>query len=524
MEWNESRSCTACNLAVPPRRRGSRIIGGVVRRASWVLLLAIALPTASRGDAGTPASPATQRAWGPLSVSTQIAGMPQAELERAWRRNEKQIIDEAAIHADLVTFVTVVNELLARPTPEQQSALEYTREHADLERWSARKLGPRTVMELFGTVASIGHRTGICALQPGTFGPCHHYEVPRPPPATAPYELHLGPNQIARLTLHALSDAAHPAWAGFAADVERLARAKGLVIDMRTTAGGDPRPLIPWLERLTGRAPLAPLREIRRPAALLPAVEAYRERFLTESRDPGVWHALVGTAVAPPSKAPRPPPIAVVVGRNCGPACELVARVLETWAGATVVGRVEDRGRLHRDDPAVLTLSSSKIELYFLATEYLLSAEIEAKTGPTSLWSSPWDDYELDGTAYATREVERRASSPRGWPARCDSHPASDSLKALPARFRLKIQNAFYLERCPWGTPFFKVVSELPSNPLRRFLATCSDPPMASFVETGSASFAAPKGKVPYRFLTQLAQSEVVKSIWATCDRPLQPY
>lgn len=74
-----------------------------------------------------------------------------------------------------------------------------------------------------------------------------------------------------------------------------------------------------------------------------------------------MWADLVGTMPGATSAAS---PIAAIVGPGCGAACELAARSLVTYAGATIFGDVQRAGRLERDDPARLVLPHSKIEIY----------------------------------------------------------------------------------------------------------------------------------------------------------------
>ena len=466
--------------------------------------------------------PEAERPYGPLSITARVAETPWAERKRAMRRNDERLVDLAAMREDIAALSAVIDLFFAPRTPDRKEALTFEQQHFGL----LLKLAPYAVGSTHHALLSIGERVGFCARPPDEMWHCDPYFTPRPAadPASAPYEVSVAPSGIATVTIRDLSNAYDPAWARLSTDLTQVARASGIVIDMRAAWGHDPRPLLPWLEGLTGRTPLAPLHEIRRPSALTRYVDAYQAKYQAESRNPALWQTLIGTAAT--TSATTPPPIAVVVGRHCESACELVARVLETYSGASVVGGVGKSGRLHHDEPAMLTLPHSRIDVYFHATEYLLSPEIEAKTGPTHAWRSRGADLvDFDGTAYATREVEMRIKNPAGWPARCDGYREYRQKEALPDPFRKKIQGEFYLDdrRCSEGSRSISVTTDLPASAVRRFVETCPPPTptLGSYVRGQfNMSFSA---KDPFAVVSRLAQSDVVQSIWIQCVRTPEP-
>lgn len=226
-------------------------------------------------------------------------------------------------------------------------------------------------------------------------------------------------------------------------------------------------------------------------------------------------------ASAPPSTRP----IAIVVGRHCGSACELVARMLETYAGAFVLGGVIPFGRLHRDEPARLILPRSKIEVYFHATEYSLAPEIEARTGPSHAWHALTNDpVDFDALPAAITEVGWRLAHPGGWPTRCDAFPAYTSQRTMPRELVQKVGSERDLDRnhCPAGSRIL-LRTKVPTaiSTLRRFATTCARPLEISpfSVLTNTFVIETRHGLPSYPVLTQLAQSDLLHSIELDCIR-----
>jgi hypothetical protein len=303
------------------------------------------------------------------------------------------------------------------------------------------------------------------------------------------------------LTVHDLSKP----WPSFDAALDQLAHANAIVVDMRTAAGTDPRPLLPWLERITGRAPFKPLREIHRPKDLDPYVAAYAARYASESRDPAVWASLVG--VMPAAQPTTAPPVAVVVGENCGAACELVARSLITYAGATLYGQVAWSGRLDRDEPALLLLPYSNVEIYFNATNYILDDDIERATGPTSEWGLRTTDSSPDTiVTFAARHLLGPPTK------RCDAMTAFPSVGKLPAAVRAKIPNAGAIAACKTAL-HLSIATSAPFSAVQHFSSTCSPP-----VELSNNLSSLGVELQPIAVLSQLAQSDLVDRIAISCE------
>ncbi|HEX7704601.1 MAG TPA: hypothetical protein VF403_27865, partial [Kofleriaceae bacterium] len=141
---------------------------------------------------------------------------------------------------------------------------------------------------------SLEARLHMCVRPAGADVPCTDGRVGRPVPTDdPPFELADSAPGVVRLIVRDLSG--H--WSGLGAkELARLHIAHGVVVDLRTARGDDPRPLIPWLEQLTGRAPLRPLREIVRPDDSEAVIAAYAARFVTPSRDRAAWDSLLGAS------------------------------------------------------------------------------------------------------------------------------------------------------------------------------------------------------------------------------------
>lgn len=461
----------------------------------------------------TPQSPTL---YGPLSTTARVAESSQFERQQTRQRNEMLRLTEDQIHDDLMLLTRVMDLFFVARTPEQEIALTVRKQTIPL----LEGLAPYSIESTYQGISSLGQRVPFCTRPPGEVFHCDPYFQPHPP-AAAPYEVKMLSAKIGMLVIRDLSDSTNPAWAKFAADVAPLASAAGLVIDLRTAWGSDPRSLVPWLEQLTGRAPLAALREIRRAPQLTPYVDAYRARYRADARDPAVWATLVGT---PAQTRPRTAPqIAVMIGRHCESACELATRLLETYARATVLGNPGSSGRLGYDEPALLELPRSKIMVYFYATEYLLSADIEAATGPTAEWHQRrgWL-FDSDPTALAIREVERRIKRPR-WPPSCVGLQGYETVAALPLAVRKKIHNAYLLKpgMCTERSGItIGIKADVSLDTMRKLTTSCGISSVGQ--DSAQVSFAFP-GFVGIKPLSRLAQSDVVDEIYVSCQAEYEP-
>ncbi len=466
-------------------------------------------------DYDEPSPPAVaedERIAGPLSVVAAPPETPPAELAQARNEQRERYVGKKILDEDVAAFLAVVDRFFPSETPSFRVAHDAA--HNELH-----GLAPESLDRTFNSFLFASERYHLCVRTPHAMWPCDRDLKPPPHAATA-FELTEPAPGIAELAVHDLSNAADPAWAKL--PTETLAKARAIIVDLRDAAGSDPRPLLPWLEAVTGDKPLQPLRAIERPADADTYVAAYTARFLPETRDRGVWASLVGPAR--PTAAHDARPIAVVVGRHCGAACELVARVLQARAGATVTGGVTRSGRLSRDEPALLELPHTKIDVFFHATRYVMSADIEAATGPSDEWSAlVADPVDYDGTAYALREVEARLAG--GW-RRCDSFPAYSKVDALPRAVVAKLPDAFSLDKsaCPDTQRVITVVTDLPLSALDRYLATCVAPlHVSSRWPAVQYELAAPDGLAALPALSQLAQSDVVQAVYVTCAPHFEP-
>ena len=493
--------------------------------ATWVLLIAACgtqpqvlpqqAPHLPQQPARNAPGSALRRALGPLSISQTVAKTQPQERRRARQRNRLARIGTTGVGQDYAQLQFVMGRYLNPRNPEDRVLLDRMRGAVH----RTKSLAPAAVSNSAG-IASALTAVGLCARPPGLMWHCHpnfaSFARPEPRPKM-PYRLEIS-GAIAQLTLNDLSNAADPAWAKFAAVVAQLARSKGIVLDLRRARGSDPRPLIPWLEQMTGRKPLAPLRRARRPPELAKYIREYGNRYRTESRNAKVWKALVATRRSIAKSRPSRKPIVIVVGKQCESACELVVRVLETYTGASVVGGVNKKfGRLYRDDPALLTLAHSKVRIFFWATEFLLSSEIESKTGPTHAWSSPSGVSASGDLAYAKNELRWRLRTGDKGPRPCHSFRAYATIAAMPIQYRRKILG--YLWRCSRPRSLsYSLYSDVPQNVLNKFMKTCRPRTWVTSFEPGTYQVGA--ANFHFSTISQWAQSPMIKEIRLRCSGP----
>lgn len=207
-------------------------------------------------------------------------------------------------------------------------------------------------------------------------------------------------------------------------DPTQLGSAKAVVLDLTAARGGRVAWILPWLETLAGAPWRKPLRAAVTVARAAQDVSAYRRRFLPDTaRDLEEWAALVDSANQPArlrAVVKHPIPIEILVDRGCESACELVTRMLETYAGARVYGAAAaNRGRLVADNPARIVLPRSKITIYYYATRYELAPAIVDATGPTAGWATRAEN--PPGIEFAIGDAVRWLSHPE---VDCGSLPA----------------------------------------------------------------------------------------------------
>ena len=452
-----------------------------------------------------PAPAPAARGEGPLSLRATIATTPWPQQVQAINHWSHEVnLDSREVTEEVTLATRLLTDLFPDPAT--------TGLRAGLD--EARQALPRILSPISAGLMATNYvhvltpSLYLCTRPPGQMSPCWGKLPPSPPVPAAPFEL----AEVAGATVLTVRDLSRP-WPSFEAALDRLAHAKAIVLDMRIAAGTDPRPLLPWLERITGRAPFKPLREIHRPKGLDPYVAAYAARYASEARDPAVWASLVG--VMPAARPTSPPPIAVIVGDNCGAACELVARSLMTYAHATLYGQVDWSARLDRDEPALLVMPYSKVEIYFDATAYFLDEDIERATGPTSEWDMRTSDSNPDTVVtFAARHL-------LGPPTRrCDAMTAFPTVRTLPPAVRAKMPDVAGMAGCKTEL-HVSIETSAPFSAVQRFGSTCSPP-----VELSNDLVRLGLEPQPLAVLSQLAQSDLVDCIDVDCeplDRPSAP-
>nr|HEX4316850.1 hypothetical protein [Kofleriaceae bacterium] len=413
---------------------------------------------------------------GPLSLRAKVPATPHADTVAAMKHWTYEVtLDREQIDDELARVNALLAELFPHPSTPRQTELLAKARALDL-------VSPLPAGYMDVNLRDIlTWELDLCERPPGEMSHCWSELPPRS--TGAPVEL----ADVAGATVLTVRDFSRE-WP--ALDLDRLARATAIVVDMRAATGTDPRPLLPWLERLTGRAPFTPLREIDRPKVLDPYVAAYAARYASDARDPAVWTKLVGAM--PAARGGATTPIAVIVGDGCGAACELIARSLVTYANATLYGQVLQAGRLDRDEPAVFVTPHSKIEVYFRATAYFLNADIERATGPTPEWDLRTRDVLPDDIiGFAARQLHAPPAK------RCDAMPTAATRKVTTAT-------------C--GVAHVHVQTHAPLSAIQRYAATC-DPPVVV------ASYFGIEEPPPVAVLNQLAASDLVEHITIACER-----
>lgn len=460
-------------------------------------------------------SPGVVTTVGPLAVEARPAETSWADTLKARRIAEDHYLDAPRIHAETTAFLALVDELY-RPSP-RENRLGFDEAHRLVPLLD--QLAPYSAYSVTFAFGQSTARLHLCIESAGVMASCYQERAPRSPPASA-FEIGEAAPGIAVLTIHDLTDANQPAWRDFSRAARPLASARGLIVDLRDAAGSDPRALLPWLAELTGRRELKPLRAIVRAASADRYIADYNARFADRGRDAAIWKDLVGPGSPTQVAATKPPaPIAILVGRHCHSACELVARTLAAYAGATVIGGVTHNGRLARDEPAMMVLPHSQTTIYFHATRYLLAADIEAATGPTDEWSalasdpvdepSGTDRYPVaDRMTFAIREVSYRIEHPEGWP-RCDALPAT------AVGPKLRSASLIASAMCDRGYRIL-LLTDVPESALRRFLATC--PVGVDVMQLFPGGFTLRLSAPTPELLARIAASELVGIIQVDCE------
>ncbi len=334
-----------------------------------------------------------------------------------------------------------------------------------------------------------------------------------------------------------------PSWRGFEAAAARLSAASAIVIDLRHAAGDDPRAALPLVRALSGLSALMPLREVVVPEG--PVAEELRQAgrslFSWRSRDPEVWRTLVGSEPVLPGEDPKnlpmirlrgpdDPPLLVIVGGSCGPACELIARMLLTYAGARLQGQVGSDHRLAMDDRGILQLEPSKVRVYIPTAAYVLNPRIDRAGGLPGRWYQAEDAPaapigELESALAGLREQLRWRAEERRWlkeaPPPCASFPAVARRDQLPAEAQERIGSG----SLPPFPHHISATLHLAPEAAQKYVAGCpglssfgayasGDTGRSSTVEIRTSSFEA---------LTRLAQSPAVVSIGIEPEYEMEP-
>ena len=291
----------------------------------------------------------------------------------------------------------------------------------------------------------------------------------------------------------------------------RIAAARGLLIDMSGAQGDNPLPILPLLKQVTGLVKLKPLRAISRPPQADDLIAAYKKRFEAKNRDDDAWSALVGKSSPPERSKQR---VTVLVGDGCGPACELSARVLVTYADAKIYGGVRHHDRLHRANPAVMLLPRSKIEIYFFASEYVLDPRIQKATGPIGNWRVGLQErYNGDLAAYAIAELEAQKK-----PRRCSSYRGYSKVQHLPVVLTKKLPGAGYLQMAHSWQISQTIEANAPYSAVKRFADTCGKRILLR--ARGYSDTIGIETNLTLVELSRLAQSDLIEYIQVTYHPP----
>lgn len=449
-----------------------------------------------------------QTSIGPLAIVPGAGETSWPDRGAATRITDGHYLDAPRIHEETTQLLALVDAFYRPLTPETRIGFDQVhREMATLDR-----LAPYSISSVTLGFIQASERLHLCFAYAGTTFPCFRDLKPHEPgPVFETREVAPG---IAMLSVHDLRDAKDPAWRAFPDAL--LAKYRGIVVDLRDAVGSDPRALLPWVARFAGKT-LHPIRAVERGAGADPFVAAYAAKFSDRGRDPAIWKDLVATASGEAAR----PPIEVIVGAQCEAACELIARMLETYAGAVVLGGVTYAGRLARDEPALLVMPHSKTQIFFHATRYLLADEIEAATGPTEEWHALLQGdpavvpkvvgaraAAADLVGFAVREITTRLAHPEG-PGRCDAAPVSTTDTA-------KIQGLSYLaSTCEAGYEI-TIASDAPASALRRYLATCATKLAISMITPGD--YYVGGGKPTAAVMSQIAASDLVERVSIQCS------
>lgn len=217
-------------------------------------------PPATRDTAPKPAAPSPRmaREWGPLALRATMTPPPTMNAKRSvWRKNQAQQLDRKEMEKDLTLLRQVAVGYLDGSPAAGRPAL------ADLKRTSdsLTRSAPDSVHSFAGALSSWGRRYGICVFEPGLERSCYSLQgTTRPDTKTTepPFSIVSEAAGIKRLAVRELTADSLPVWQKSAAELTKLATARGLIVDLRQAWGSDFRPLWPLVTRLVGASPSRP--------------------------------------------------------------------------------------------------------------------------------------------------------------------------------------------------------------------------------------------------------------------------
>ena len=346
--------------------------------------------------------------------------------------------------------------------------------------------------------------------------------------------------RLAVIAVRTFDDPHGPEWQGFTEAVAAAVAADAVIVDLRNATGTDPRGALPLVEALSGVRDLRPLAsiEIRR-GETAERLRAVRRALWAgaRTRDPAPWRQLVGTEPPPEAPArnaqqrgPDEAPVTVIIGGTCEAACELTARMLQTYAGAGVMGRVGWMGRLSSDDVGVLELPAARARVFIPTAAYVLNPRIRDAGGLAGGWHDmrygPHSEAPYDGLGrvlITTREGLKWRAAERRWvdaePPPCADYPAYEDYASLPVEARQRLGAS-----PPGGRYNISAVLHLPVERARRYVESCPGLQVSSAfaLDAAGRSTNVSIRAETYGALSRLAQSPVVTHINMERDIPPQ--
>lgn len=177
-------------------------------RTSAAVLAAAAPPGAAPPATSPAGSPPVQRsqlvpqtAYGPLSITQQVAETPWKDRQEAMRRNEARRLTKDQIHDDTLLLSQVMDLFFVARTPEDKIALDVrARDFPTLE-----KLAPYSVEATYHGIHGVGERARFCTRPPDEMFHCApDFKAHPRTPDSSPYEVKVLPSKLAMLVIRDL--------------------------------------------------------------------------------------------------------------------------------------------------------------------------------------------------------------------------------------------------------------------------------------------------------------------------------